>query len=87
MNIRNNLDVFDKYEPVKRETLYLSEFQSVTLSEVRKVLPNMTNKSCKLDKVDTKFLKAWLDYILEKIKDLINFFYSLDNFSENGKLQ
>ena len=73
VNIRNNLDAFDKYEPVKRETSYLSEFQPVKMAEVRKVLANMTDKSCELDAVSTKFLKAGLDYILEEITDLINF--------------
>ena len=43
-NVGNNLDVFDKYEPVKRETSYLSKFQPVTSAEVRKVLAGMTNK-------------------------------------------
>ena len=87
MNIRNNLDVFDKYKPVKRETSYLSEFQPVTSAEVRKVLVNMTNTSCELDAVDTKFLKAGLDYILEEITDLINFTLQFRQFPRNGKLQ
>ena len=42
-------------------------------AEVRKVLANMTNKSCKLDAVDTKFLKMGLNTFLEEITDLINF--------------
>ena len=33
----------------------------------------MTNKSCEIDVVDTKFLKEGMDYILEKITDLVNF--------------
>ena len=85
MNIRNNLDVFDKYEPVKRETLYLSEFQPVTLAEVRKVLANMIDKSCELDAVGKKFLKARLDYILEEIADLINFSLQFRQFPRNWK--
>ena len=43
VNIRNNLDVFDKYEPVRRETSCISEFQPVMTAEVRKVLTGMTN--------------------------------------------
>ena len=73
MNIRNNLYVFDKYEPVRRETSYISEFQPVTCAEVRKILASMTNKSCELDVMDTKFLKEGMDYILEEITDLVNF--------------
>ena len=63
VDIRNNLDVFDKYEPARRETSYISEFQAVTCAEVRKILASMTNKSCELDVVDTKFLKkAWTTF-------------------------
>ena len=36
--VRNNLDVFDKYEPARREISCISEFQPVTCAEVRKVL-------------------------------------------------
>ena len=71
--IRNKLDVFDKYEPASREISCISEFQPVTCAEVRKVLVGMTNKSCELDAVDTKFLTDGLDYILEEVTDLINF--------------
>ena len=80
LNIRNNLDVFDKYEPVKREPSYISEIQPMTSAEVRKVLADMTNKSCELDAVDTKFLKDGLDYILEEMTDLINFSLQFGQF-------
>ena len=85
MNIRNNLDVFDKYEPVKRETSCISEFQPVTSAEVRKVLTGMTNKSCELDAVDTKFLKDGLDYTLDEITDLINFSLQFGQFLRKWK--
>ena len=62
------------------ETSYISEFQPVTCAEVRKILASMTNKSCELDVVDTKFLKEGMDYILEEITDLVNFHYNIDNF-------
>ena len=52
----------------------------MTLAEVRKVLAGMTNKSCELDAVDTKFLKDGLDYILEEITDLINFSLQFGQF-------
>ena len=61
VDIRNKLDVFDKYEPARRETSYISEFQPVTCAEVRKILASMTNKSCELDVVETKFLKEGMD--------------------------
>ena len=84
-NIRNNLDVFDKYEPVRRETSCISEFQLVTWCEVRKVLAGMTNKSCALDTVDTKVLKDGLNYILEEITDLINFSLQFGQFLRKWK--
>ena len=70
---------------LKRETSYLYEFQPVTSAEVRKVLANMTNKSCELDAVDTEFHKARLDYILEEITDLINFFLQFGQFPRKWK--
>ena len=85
--IRNKLDEFDKYEPASREISCISKFQPVTSAEVRKILAGMPNKSCKLDVVDTKFLKDGLDYILEEITDLINFSLQFGNFQENEKLQ
>ena len=83
--IRNNLDVFDKYEPVKRKASCISEFQPVTSAEVRKVLAGVTNKSCKLDAVDTKLLKYGLDYIIEEITDLINFSLQFGQFPRKWK--
>ena len=85
VDIRNNLDVFDKYEPARRETSYISEFQPVTCAEVRKILASMTNKSCELDVVDTKFLKEGMDYILEEITDLVNFLLQYGQFLRKWK--
>ena len=78
-NIRKNLDVLDTYEPAKRETPYLSEFQLVTPAVVRKILASMANRSCE------KFLKAGLDYILEEITDLINFSLQFRQFPRKWK--
>ena len=77
VDIRNKLDVFNKYEPARREVSHISEFQPVTCAEVRKILASMTNKTCELDVVNTKLLKEGLDYILQEITDLVNF--SLQN--------
>ena len=85
VDIRNNLDVFDKYEPTRRETSYILEFQPVTCAEVRKILASMTNKSCELDVVDTKFLKEGMDYILEEITDLVNFSLQYGQFLRKSK--
>ena len=85
MNIRNNLGVFDKHKPVKSQTSGISEFQPVTSTDVRKVLAGMTNKSCELDAVDTKFLKDGLDYIPEEIIDLINFSLQFGQFLRKWK--
>ena len=57
----------------------------MTCAEVRKVLAGMTNKSCELDAVDTKFLKDGLDYILEEITDLINFSLQFGQFLRKWK--
>ena len=85
VDIRNNLDVVDKYEPARRETSYISEFQPVTCAEVRKILASMTNKSCELDVVDTKFLKEGMDYILQEITDLVNFSLQYGQFLRKWK--
>ena len=85
VNIRNNLDVFDKYEPVRRETSHIFEFQPVTCAEVRKILASMTNKSCELDVVDTKFLKEGMDFILEEITDLVIFSLQYGQFLRKWK--
>ena len=85
MNIKKNLDVFDTHEPAKGETLYLSKFQLVTPAAVGKVLARMANRSCELDVVDTKFLKAGIDYILEEVMDLINFSLQFGQFPRKWK--
>ena len=85
MDIRNKLDVFDKYEPARREISYVSEFQPVTCAEVRKILTSMTNKSCELDVVNTKFLKEGMDYILQEITDLVNFLLLYGQFLRKWK--
>ena len=85
VNVRNILDVFDKYEPVRREISYISEFQPVTCAEVKKILVSMTNKSCELDVVDTKFLKEGMDCILEGITDLVNFSLQYGQFPRKWK--
>ena len=45
----------------------------------------MTNKSCELDAVDAKFLKAGFDYILEEITDLINISLQFQQFPRKWK--
>ena len=45
----------------------------------------MTNKSCELDAVDTKFLKDGLEYILEEITGLINFSLQFGQFPRKWK--
>ena len=82
VDIRNKLDVFDKYEPARREVSHISEFQPVTCAEVRKILASMTHKTCELDVVNTKLLKEGLNYILQEITDLVNFFITIWTFSE-----
>ena len=85
VDIRNKLDVFDKYEPARREISYISEFQPVTCAEVRKIPASMTNKSCELDVVNTKFLKEGMDYILQEITDLVNFSLQYGQFLRKWK--
>ena len=85
VDIRNKLDVFDKYEPARREISYIAEFQPVTCAEVRKILASMTNKSCELDVVNTKFLKEGMDYILHEITDLVNFSLQYGQFLRKWK--
>ena len=85
VDIRNKLDVSDKYEPARREVSYISEFQPVTCAEVRKILASMTNKTCELDVVNTKFLKEGMDYILQEITDLVNFSLQYGQFPRKWK--
>ena len=85
VDIRNKLDVFDKYELARREISYISEFQPVTCAEVRKILVSMTNKSCELDVVNTKFLKEGMDYILQEVTDLVNFSLQYGQFLRKWK--
>ena len=82
VDIKNKLDVFDKYEPARREVSHISEFQPVTCAEVRKILASITNKTCELDVVNTKLLKEGLDYILHEITDLVNFFVTIWTISK-----
>ena len=57
----------------------------MTCAEVRKILASMTNKSCELDVVNTKFLKEGMDDILQEITDLVNFSLQYGQFPRKWK--
>ena len=85
-NIRADLDQFEEYEPSMVETVFeLSNFASVSESDIRKVMSKLEAKSCELDIIPTHIVKNYLDIFIPALTHRVNLSLKNGNFDKSWK--
>ena len=85
-NIRDSLDIFPKYNPPRRHTPKLTQFNSLVVKEVQEMVNNMKAKACDGDPIPAKIFKEISPLIIEQIADIINISLTEGEFARSWKV-